>query len=160
MDRIEAPDFRTLSREEISAVLRRNHVGRIAFAWRDRVDVQPIHYVFAGGWIYGRTAPGAKLTAVSHNRWVAFEVDEVEEMFVWRSVVVHGAFHVLSPDGPEHERAAWQRGIELVQRILPAAFQEDDPVPFRTVLFRIAVQEASGRLARPGTPLARPVVAS
>ncbi|HEV2131694.1 MAG TPA: pyridoxamine 5'-phosphate oxidase family protein, partial [Longimicrobiaceae bacterium] len=81
MDRIAAPEFRTLTREEIAAVLRRNHVGRIAFSWRDRVDIQPIHYVFVGGWIYGRTTPGAKLTAVSHNRWVAFEVDEIEEMF-------------------------------------------------------------------------------
>ncbi len=159
MDRFVAPEFRTLSREEIAAVLRRNHVGRIAFAHHDRVDIQPIHYVFAGGWIYGRTAPGAKLTAVRHNRWVAFEVDEIEEMFVWRSVVVRGGFYVLSPDGPEHDRAAWQRGIELLQRILPATFQDEDPVPFRKVLFRIAVQEATGREARSAAPAARPAFA-
>ncbi|HEV2132106.1 MAG TPA: pyridoxamine 5'-phosphate oxidase family protein [Longimicrobiaceae bacterium] len=118
-----------------------------------------MHYVFVGGWIYGRTAPGAKLTAVSHNRWVAFEVDEIEEMFAWRSVVVRGGFHVLSPDGPEHDRAGWQRRIELLQRILPSTFQDDDPVPFRNVLFRIAVQEASGREARPGSPASRPAFA-
>lgn len=158
MSTIQAPEFRALSHEETAAILRRNHVGRIAFAFRDRVDIQPIHYVFAGGWIYGRTAPGAKLTAVRHNRWVAFEVDEIEDMFAWRSVVVHGGFYTLSADGPEHDRAGWQRGIDLLQRILPATFRHDDPVPFRTVLFRIAVQEASGREARPGARAAPPVL--
>ncbi len=150
----QGPEFRNLSAEEIAAILRRNHVGRLAFSFRDRVDIQPIHYVFSGGWIYGRTSPGSKLALIRHNYWVAFEVDEIEGMFTWRSVVVKGGFYLLSPDGPDPMRAAWHRGIELLRRLLPETLDTGDPVPFRNVLFRIAVQEATGREARPAAALA------
>lgn len=150
MSTIQAPEFRVLSHEETAAILRRNHVGRVAYTYRDRVDIQPIHYVFSGGWIYGRTAPGTKLSAIRHNYWVAFEVDEVDGIFAWRSVVVHGGFYLLSSEGPAEERATWHRAVDLIRRVVPETFADDDPVPFRNVIFRIAVQEASGREARPG----------
>lgn len=94
----QRPVFRELGREESEQLLLRNHVGRIAFAFHDRVDIEPIHYVFHGGWIYGRTSPGTKLTTIAHNRWVAFEVDEVQGLFDWRSVVVKGAFYLTGMD--------------------------------------------------------------
>ncbi len=67
MNAVQPPEFRTLSTAETARILRRNHVGRIAYAYRDRVDIQPIHYVFASGWIYGRTSPGTKLSLIRHN---------------------------------------------------------------------------------------------
>ena len=72
------PVFRALERRECEAVLARNRVGRLAFSFHDRVDIEPIHYVYADGVLYGRTAPGSKLTTIEHHRWVAFEVDDVE----------------------------------------------------------------------------------
>ena len=60
------------------ALLGAHHVGRIAFTFHDRVDIEPISYVYADGSIYGRTSPGTKLATVRHHPWVAFEVDEVE----------------------------------------------------------------------------------
>lgn len=57
---------------------RRNRVGRLAFSFRDRVDIEPLHYVFRGGWLYGRPSPGSKLQTLRHNPWVAFEVDEID----------------------------------------------------------------------------------
>jgi len=80
-----------LDRDEIVALLSRNHVGRIAFSMHDRVDIQPIHYVYSDGWLYGRTSHGAKFATLMKNRWVAFEVDEVTTLFDWTSAVVHGA---------------------------------------------------------------------
>jgi hypothetical protein len=50
-------------------------VGRIAFSIHDRVDIEPLLYVFVHGWIYGRTQPGRKIEVLSHHRWVAVEVD-------------------------------------------------------------------------------------
>ena len=80
-----APTFRELPRDECDALLARNHVGRVAFSFHDRVDLEPVHYVYAEGWIHGRTAPGAKVAVLRHHPWVAFEVDEVEGLFRWRS---------------------------------------------------------------------------
>lgn len=79
--------FRELSRDETEALLSRNKVGRLAFSVHDRVDIQPIHYVYERGWIYGRTSEGEKITTLEHNRWVAFEVDEVEDILDRKSVV-------------------------------------------------------------------------
>jgi nitroimidazol reductase NimA-like FMN-containing flavoprotein (pyridoxamine 5'-phosphate oxidase superfamily) len=146
------PTFRTLGPEECTAVLARNHVGRLAYVWANQLYIEPLHYVYADGWIYGRTSPGSKLDATGET-WapVAFEVDEVEELFRWRSVVVRGGFYTIPPDGAAWEAAAWRRGVELLRELVPGTLGADDPVPFRTVLFRIAVQEATGREATPGT---------
>ena len=54
------PTFRELSRHECDLLLARNHVGRLAFAVHDRVDIQPIHYVYEPGWLFGRTSEGSK----------------------------------------------------------------------------------------------------
>jgi len=138
------PHFRELDREEIDALLARHHVGRIAFRHGEQVDIEPIHYVYADGWIYGRTAPGTKVEAVQRQWWVAFEIDEVEGLFDWRSVVVHGGFYVLQADGSDAEHEVKERAIALLRRLVPATFAAGDPAPFRTILFRIAVQEVRG----------------
>ena len=57
----------------------RAHVGRLAFTFHDRVDIEPISHVYSEGWVYARTSPGTKLTTVKHHPWVAFEVDEVQQ---------------------------------------------------------------------------------
>jgi len=145
-----SPNIQELGAEEITAILARNRVGRIAFSMHDRVDIQPIHYVYSQGWIYGRTSHGAKLTALGKNKWVAFEVDEVVSLFEWASVVVHGGVYILEPDGTPESHAVFTRAIELLRRLLPTTFREDDPVPHRDVVFRIAVQESSGRRAASG----------
>jgi nitroimidazol reductase NimA-like FMN-containing flavoprotein (pyridoxamine 5'-phosphate oxidase superfamily) len=137
--------IRELTRPEIDEVLARNHVGRIAFSFRDRVDIEPIHYVYDDGWIYGRTQLGTKLTVVQHNYWVAFEVDEVEDLLGWRSVVIRGGFYILLDEGTEQSRALRDQAIEQIRRLTPEAFTDRDPVPFRDIVFRIAVQEAEGR---------------
>lgn len=144
------PHFRELAREEIDAILARNHVGRIAFAHRDRVDIQPIHYAYADGWIYGRTSAGDKLVTLRHNQWLAFEVDEVAGTFDWRSVVVRGTFYPLPDDGPPAVQQARERALALLRVLVPGTLAPNDPTPFRTALFRIAVDEATGREARPG----------
>jgi uncharacterized protein len=153
MNTLLQPRIRRLDVQECREILARNHVGRIAYAWRNHVDIEPLHYVLDGEWLYGRTSPGTKLDVTGEDWWpVAFEVDEVEGIFHWRSVVVHGGFYGLDKDGPEWETAAWSRGAELLCALVPETLGPGDPVPFRTVLFRIAVQEISGREAVPGVP--------
>ena len=143
------PRFRELDRAEIDEILSRNHVGRIAFSFRDRVAIEPIHYVYDDGWIYGRTQPGTKLTVIRHNYWVAFEVDEIDDFFQWRSVVVRGGFYIIPEPsrGTPKDDEVRERAIELLRRLIPDALTPEDPTPGRTTLFRIAVQEVEGRAA-------------
>jgi uncharacterized protein len=152
MPSTQRPRFRDLEPHECEALLSRNHVGRLAFAQGNRVDIEPLHYVHHAGWLYGRTSHGAKLEVTGYEWWpVAFEVDEVEDVFRWRSVVVHGGFYVLDEHGPEWERSEWRRGVELLRELVPDTFAEGDPVPHRRVLFRISVQEINGRESIPAS---------
>jgi len=141
------PNIIELSGDEITALLARNRVGRIAYAMHDRVDIEPIHYVYHEGWIYARTSRGTKLATIERNKWVAFEVDEVSSLFEWRSAVVHGGVYTILPDGNPETQELFEKALHLLRRLLPATFREDDPVPFRDVIIRIAVQEATGRRA-------------
>jgi len=142
-----APNIIELSGDEITALLARNRVGRIAYAMHDRVDIEPLHYVYHDGWIYARTSRGAKLATIERNKWVAFEVDEVSSLFDWRSAVVHGGVYAILPDSNPESRELFEKALQLLRRLLPATFREDDPVPNRDVIIRIAVQEATGRRA-------------
>jgi nitroimidazol reductase NimA-like FMN-containing flavoprotein (pyridoxamine 5'-phosphate oxidase superfamily) len=144
------PHFRDLDREECLALLARHNVGRLALSHRDRVDLMPIHYVHEDGWLYGRTAAGTKLEMVVHNRWVAFEVDEIRALFDWQSVVIKGGLYLLRKDGSEHEQAIYQKGVALVRTLVPEAMTPEDPVPERALLFRIHLDEITGRAAIPG----------
>ena len=140
--------FSELSHDGIEAVLLRNKVGRIAFCFNDRVDIQPIHYIYERGWLYGRTSEGEKISTLKHNRWVAFEVDEVIDVFDWRSIVIHGSFWIMHPRGSSRAEELWTKAAELVGQIVPGALTESDPVAFRQTLFRIAVSDVRGREAK------------
>ena len=143
----DSPTFRALDRAECDAILQRNHVGRIAFSFHDRVDIQPIHYVRDDDWLYVRTDPGEKIASLAHNRWVAFEVDEIDGLFDWRSVVVRGSVYRLDPEGPTEQRRAHAHGVRLLRSLIPQTLRAEDPVPFRDIVLRIHVDEVSGRAA-------------
>lgn len=136
--------IRELSRAEADEILARNQVGRIAYSFRDRVDIEPIAYVYSDGWLYGRTSPGTKLSTIQHNYWVAFEVDEVESLTRWRSVVLHGGFYPIPATGSDASMKTWETAVELLRTLWPALFTDADPTPSRWVLWRIAVQEIRG----------------
>lgn len=139
--------IRALTEEEIARFLSSNHVGRLAYAFRGHVDIVPVHYVYHDGWLYGRTSVGPKLDMLAHSHWVAFEVDEVRESPEWTSVVVHGTFRPIDPDGSETDREAASLAISLLRDLYPAALTAEDMTPYRTTLFRIHVDEATGREA-------------
>ena len=52
------PTFSVLTTEQCHRLLASQNVGRLAFTFRDRVDIEPVHYVFRDGWIWGRTQHG------------------------------------------------------------------------------------------------------
>ena len=134
------------------ALIQRQTVGRMAYTFRNRVDIAPIHYVYSDGWLFARTSDGAKMTTLRHAPWVAFEVDEIDGVFDWRSVVVHGTAYRMTRDGAPAERKLWNEGMALLKRIVPETGTSGDPVPFRTVVFGIHVDTISGRSCSSAAP--------
>jgi nitroimidazol reductase NimA-like FMN-containing flavoprotein (pyridoxamine 5'-phosphate oxidase superfamily) len=137
-------EFSELSRDDAVALLAGQHFGRLAFTFRDRVDIEPIGYVYAEGWLYARTSPGAKLATVQHHPWVAFEVDVIEGRYDWRSVVVHGTIYFVDeandPDG-------YTAAVDVLRSSDTDALTDEDAAPFRRRVFRVHVDSIVGRQA-------------
>lgn len=145
-----APSFRDLTLAECKAMLSRHWTGRLAYTFRDRVDIQPIGYVYAKGAVVFRTAPGSKLEKMAHHPWVAFEIDEVEGVFDWRSVIAHGTVYALSDTGNEEQRRAYSSAVRFLRRLIPHTLAKKDPVPFRSVVMKLHIDRITGRSAHNG----------
>jgi uncharacterized protein len=141
------PTFRDLAPSEVDVLLARNHVGRMAYSFRDRVDIEPISYVYADGVFYFRTALGSKVATLAHAPWVAFEVDEVSGLFDWRSAVAHGTVYVLEDAGSPSARASYRIAVEHLRSLTSQALNADDPTPERTIVLRMQPASVTGREA-------------
>jgi uncharacterized protein len=144
------PRIVKLTKRQMVQLLKRNHVGRMAFVLHRQIELHPVHYVYADGALYGRTSFGAKYVAWMHAPYVAFEVDESEGAFDWRSVVLKGTVYVLGPRGTPAMRTEHRRAVSAIKKLLPSAFTARDPTPYRGVVFRIEPHEMTGRAATTG----------
>ena len=129
-------------------VLARNSVARIAFQHDGRVEIMPVHYVYSNGAIIGRTSLGKKYLNWLVVREVVVEVDEVQALFEWRSVVLRGGVSLLrARGGTDAEREAFNGAVDALRALVPGAFTEHDPTPDRRFVFRVDPTEVNGREA-------------
>jgi nitroimidazol reductase NimA-like FMN-containing flavoprotein (pyridoxamine 5'-phosphate oxidase superfamily) len=134
--------FRDLTERECRELLARNHVGRIAYQMREHVNIVPLGYVYHEEWLACRTQEGSKVSVLRQSPYVAFEVDEVEGIFDWKSVVVQGSWY--EEDRPTSGR---DETLAALRAVAPDILTPADPTPFRDVLFRIHIREITGRAA-------------
>lgn len=88
----------TLDRDQIDRVLQACAVGRIGVHSQGRTYVVPVSYVYDGNAIYGRSADGLKIRMMRANPDVCFEVDDIDDMANWRSVIMWGTYEELKGD--------------------------------------------------------------
>jgi nitroimidazol reductase NimA-like FMN-containing flavoprotein (pyridoxamine 5'-phosphate oxidase superfamily) len=88
----------TLDRDQIDRVLQACAVGRIGVHSQGRTYVVPVSYVYDSDAIYGRSADGLKIRMMRANPDVCFEVDDIDDMANWRSVITWGTYEELKGD--------------------------------------------------------------
>jgi uncharacterized protein len=103
-----------LKRAEMEQILRRQAVGRIGCHANGRTYVVPITYVYDGqAGIYFHSLNGLKIQMMRANPSVCFEVDVIDDLANWQSVVAWGQFEELTGE-------AAAKGLELVLKgLLP-----------------------------------------
>ncbi|MDY0910152.1 pyridoxamine 5'-phosphate oxidase family protein [Microbacterium sp. CFBP9034] len=83
-----------MSVDECWNLLARCELGRLATSVEGEPDIFPVNYVVDGPSVLFRTAPGSKLTELSANPRVAFEVDQYDDTDA-ASVVLKGTAKLL-----------------------------------------------------------------
>ena len=146
----------TLTATQIEEVLRSETVARIGCHADGRTYVVPLCYAYDGGCAYGHTAEGMKIRMMREEPRVCLEVEHVDDLGNWRSVIAWGRYEELT--GPEAERGF----LLLLDRFLPllatetvapaqqelAAAHRRDARGRPTVVFRIRIEEKTGRFER------------
>ena len=144
---VRAPRIRHLDRRQIEFLLARNHLGRLVYVAEERIEVRPVHYVYAQGAILGRTSAIERIAGARTPPEVAFEIDEADSLFRWRSVIVRGPFAILHERDSSGEDTSYRAALDAIRSLMPGAFTERDPTPERGMIFRIEPREITGREA-------------
>jgi nitroimidazol reductase NimA-like FMN-containing flavoprotein (pyridoxamine 5'-phosphate oxidase superfamily) len=105
-----------LSKEQIENLLKRQVTGRIACTDHELPYIVPVNYVYKDNEIISHSSPGKKIEMMRKNPRVCFQVDEINSIFNWQSVVAWGRFEELT-DIAEKECAM----MALTHRIMPFA---------------------------------------
>ena len=141
-----------LTAPQIEELLRTEVIARIGCLSDGRVYVVPVTYVYDGTYVWGHAMDGAKLRAMRADPHVCVEVEHVDDMSNWRSVIAWGTFE-------ECDGADWDTGLALlVERIMPLlTFPPNSPPPDLSALrrgsvYRIRLDRKTGRFEKvPGT---------
>ena len=139
---------RSLTPDESESLLNRHHVGRLAASFDGRHSLTLVNYAYADHWIYLRIETGARRTTIEHQPWVAFEVDEVDGIYDWRTVTVNGPVQFLSDDTHSSAWRDFHTAVQLIRSIVPRARTSQDPMPEREHLLRIYADSLIGSEAR------------
>ena len=138
-----------LTSSEIESLLLTKTVGRIGCCSNGRVYVVPISYAYDGQRIIGHSAEGMKLEVMRANPEVCFEVEDVENMGNWRSVIAWGTFQEL-----RDAEALSAMGL-LVERFKAVPSSETSgplraavKAPERAVVYAIRLKEKTGRFEK------------
>ena len=134
-----------LTAPQIEELLRSEVIARIGCISDGQVYVVPVTYVYDGSYVWGHAMDGAKLRAMRADPRVCVEVEHVDDMCNWRSVIAWGAFE-------ECDGADFDAGLALlVERIVPLlTFPPNSPPPDLAALrrgsvYRIRVEHKTGR---------------
>jgi uncharacterized protein len=76
-----------LTTEQCEQILASEVVGRIGCYADHEVNIVPVTYVFDKGFVYAHSKEGHKINMMRKNPKVCFQVDRIENMASWRSVI-------------------------------------------------------------------------
>ena len=146
-----------LTNEQCLQLLQSEVVGRIGCYSKDEgLYIVPITYAFDGKFIYAHSKEGLKIQFMRKNPSVCFQVDRIENMAQWRSVIVWGEYEELKPED-------YEQGMKILKdRLAPLMTSESAKPshglqypevvikPAKAVAFRISVHEITGRFEKTG----------
>lgn len=137
-----------LTKNEVETTLRENVIGRIGCHAFGHTYVVPITYAYDGSYVYAHTTVGMKLHMMRDNPHLCFEVDNMDDLANWRSVIAWGTFEELRGDMADRAMRFLVEKIELRLSGPPGASVHPNSWTERVVVFRIKLEQKTGRFER------------
>jgi len=145
-----------LNENQIEALLTDQVIGRIACQSNGDIYLVPVNYVYHDGYIYSHSAVGKKIRMMRENPEICFEVDNIQGIFRWQSVIVKGTYEEIN--GVEEKQQAMQG---IIHRIMPLVTgpkdhpshgitenESDVGTTVELIVYRIKIKEKTGRFER------------
>jgi uncharacterized protein len=144
-----------LNEQQMNNLLSSQVVGRLACTDSLQPYLVPVTYAFDGNCIYGQTNEGMKLDLLRKNPNVCFEVDIMTNMDNWQSVIVRGKFEELTETEAEKGRVILKNCVfpMMTSDMIDGEQHEveatlDDSKPMKHVIYRILIDEKTGRFEK------------
>jgi uncharacterized protein len=147
-----------MNKAQVDHLLKSEVVGRIACSADGKIYIVPITYVYDGQRILAHTTVGLKVDIMRVNPLVCFEVDHIDNLANWQSVIASGIYKELN--GKEAEDAL-QELVNRVHPVHPFITSEtsaprhslDNPHAvvsphIEVVVFEIEITEATGKFEK------------
>jgi len=142
-------DIDEMGKKDMVALLVKSGFGHLGCSRNGRPYVLPVHYAYKEPDIFLYTTEGMKTEYITSNPEVCLQVEEVQDVAHWRSVIVTGKAERLKTDLEK------QHAMKLISERNP----ELSPAISRTwtdawgranieAIFRITPEEMSGRQTR------------
>jgi len=141
-----------LNNEQIDHVLQSQYIGRLGCTAGNEMYVMPVTYAYDGEYIYSNSKVGTKVEIMRKNPTVCFQVDVIDNMANWRSVIIWGDYEEIESES-ERKRALNILATKLepmtTSETLEPRRQTMSPLivekELRTVAYRIHVRSKTGR---------------
>ena len=141
-----------LNNKQIEHLIYSLIVGRLGCHADAKTYVVPITYAYDGTYIYGHTKEGLKIEMMRKNPKVCFEIEAIENMSNWRSVIAWGEFEELKT--PEQREDGMRKLMDVVMPLMTGETTISNPMTdshenyieaMKGVVYRIKLTEKTGR---------------
>lgn len=145
-----------LDKKQIEALLASETIVRIGCYADNRVYVVPVTYAYENGYLYAHSKDGMKVQMMRKNPQVCIEIDAMQNMANWQSVIARGTFEELKDEESQ------MKGMKLLMDKLKPLMASETAQPshglgtahqqdvkgFHAVAFRIRLSEKTGRFEK------------
>jgi len=156
--------IRQLFSTEIDELLSKQIVGRIGCYFENEIYVVPISYAYEDNTIYCHSFEGRKIEMMRKNPKICFQIDEMNDMANWKSVIAWGDFEelIVKKERNKALQILLQRPLPLISSITThlgetwpfTSLTEDELDRIPGIVFRILLTQRTGKLeATSETPL-------
>jgi uncharacterized protein len=142
-----------LTEEECRAFLQKEILGRIGCSVNGETYVVPVNYLFDGANILAHSQVGKKIEMMRKNPNVCLEVDNMQSLKNWESVIAWGKYVEIT-----NPKEKWDALHDFVNRLMHFKISETAYPPemtpgrlhprsgkLKTVVYKIVLEKITGR---------------